>query len=184
MWPRSARYRPCRLPQVQGGRPRAREPTSRIFTVANLGYGQKYLPPWPESDLFGRLAVKSARRSSKSACDEADGGRAGACAHARHMRVGQARRLVRRDRDHGCSALADHPAWQPDVARYAHARVDQARALFFDQARALFYDQRARAMPGLTRAGGVVCDAQGRRSATDDALVGSALATRRASGAW
>ena len=35
--PRSARYRPSRLPWVQGGRPRAREPTFRIFTVANLG---------------------------------------------------------------------------------------------------------------------------------------------------
>jgi hypothetical protein len=183
LWPRSARYRPCQLPQVQGGHPRAREPTLRIFTVANLGYGQKYLPPWPESDLFGRLAVKSARQS-KSACDEADGGRAGACAHARIMRVGQARRLVRRDRDKDCRARADHPGWQPDADGYAHARSLTHGALFFDQARALFFDQRARAMPGLTRAGGVVCDAQGRRSATDDALVGSALATRRASGAW
>ena len=27
---------------VRGGRPRAREPTFRIFTVANLGYTQKY----------------------------------------------------------------------------------------------------------------------------------------------
>jgi hypothetical protein len=27
---------------MHGGRPRAREPTFRIFTVANLGYTQKY----------------------------------------------------------------------------------------------------------------------------------------------
>ena len=40
--PRSARYHPSRLPWVQGGHPRAREPTFRIFTVANLGYTQKY----------------------------------------------------------------------------------------------------------------------------------------------
>ena len=100
------------------------------------------------------------------------------------MRTGQARRLARRGRDKDCRARADHPGWQPDADGYAHARSLTHGALFFDQARAPFDSSVRAPMPGLTRAGGVVCDAQAWRSAADDALiVGSALASR-ACGAW